>query len=166
MNYASNAMVPPYTGAPLGYGVGMPPMAPNGLSRSRTEITTTTTTTNIAPGMINQGYNQGYNQAYNQGFVTSNVAPVMNGYETGMMNTMGGYGGYGATMVNSTVAPQIAAGYATTGYNTAGYVAPPVGMVTTNSNSRVLINGNGNSNSRVIIAPPIYNKAVITQRPV
>jgi hypothetical protein len=76
MNY-NNGMVPPYAGPPMGYGTGVPPLAPNGLSRSRTEITTTTTTTNIAPGMMNQGFNQGY--GYNQGFATSNVAP-MTGY--------------------------------------------------------------------------------------
>jgi hypothetical protein len=71
-----------------------------------------------------------------------------------MMNNM--VGGYGASMMNTVVSPIPPTA---TGFRTSG-----VGMIATNSNSRVLINGTGNaSTSRVLIAPPIYNKAVIAQ---
>lgn len=143
--YGPNAygapMMPPYppgNGAGFGYSSYVPPVTPAALSTSRTQITTTTTTA----GMVNP-----------MTMTTSNVNPMMMGYETGMMN---GMGGYGATMVNSTVVPAVTP-------MGVGCIAPGMVGTTVNSNSRVLI---GNSNSRVIIAPPIYNKAVIQQRPV
>ena len=144
-NYGSMSygapMTPPYPpSSPMDYGTFNATVPQTGFSTFGTQIPSTTN--NMMSPMMNQGY------------TASNGGPaMMGGYETGMMNPMGGYG---PTMANSTLPPSVPP-------VGVGCAVPAMSVTTTNSNSRVLV---GNSNSRVIIAPPIYNKAVIQPRPV
>ena len=135
------------------------------------EVTqTTTTTTNpvmggyggympgmVQPGMMQTGMMQSnivQQQMLQQQMMQQQMAQQQM-MQQGMMQTnmmqpgmvgVNAMGGYGATMVNSTMTQYPGGGYPMAG----GY--PLAGVATTTT---------GLSNSRVLIAPPLYNKAVV-----
>lgn len=131
----------------MGY-CGTAPLPPAGLPLSASQMTYQSTMGN---------------QMMNQGLMMSNVSAfpmAPNYYETGIATSMSNYR---PNMINTAVPPIPTIGM---NYNQ-GMVVNSNSRVLinqTNSNSRVLIGGGGNSNSRIIIAPPIYNKAVIPQK--
>lgn len=131
----------------MGY-CGTAPLPPPGLPLSASQMTYQSTMGN---------------QMMNQGLMMSNVSAfpmAPNYYETGIATSMSNYR---PNMINTAVPPIPTIGM---NYNQ-GMVVNSNSRVLinqTNSNSRVLIGGGGNSNSRIIIAPPIYNKAVIPQK--
>lgn len=159
-NYPSNV---PMNYNPMGY-YGAPPVPPTGLPFTASQVVPSQT--NLPNSMINSGLMMSSVSAF---------PPTMNGYETGIAGSMAGYGtninmmNTGIPMMpsvpvamNTTVVTNSNSRVLITGNNSNSRVL----ITGNNSNSRVLIGGGNNSNSRVIIAPPIYNKAVLQQRPV